>query len=60
MTSSTMGALWPSYAGCSSPRLLLLSEVCVGRDGTPEDSNDSSYGVARQGAGPRMFAAFDP
>jgi hypothetical protein len=37
-----------------------VSEVCVGREGTPEDSNESSYGVARQASGPRMFAAFDP
>jgi hypothetical protein len=37
-----------------------VSEVCVGREGTPEGSNESSYGVARQASGPRMFAAFDP
>jgi hypothetical protein len=36
-----------------------VSETCVGPSGTPEDSNDSSYGVARQVAGSRMFAAFD-
>jgi hypothetical protein len=37
-----------------------VSAACLGPNGTPEDSNDSSYGVARQIAGPRMFAAFDP
>jgi hypothetical protein len=36
-----------------------VSEACVGPNGSPADSNDSSYGVGRQVAGPRMFAAFD-
>jgi hypothetical protein len=37
-----------------------VTDSCVGPNGTPADSNDSSYGVARQISGPRMFAAFDP
>jgi hypothetical protein len=37
-----------------------VSEICVGSAGTPADSNDSSYAVARQTEGPRMFASFDP
>jgi hypothetical protein len=37
-----------------------VSATCVGPNGTPDDSTDSSYGVARQVAGPRMFAALDP
>jgi hypothetical protein len=36
-----------------------VSVICVGPDGTPADSNESSYAVARQVNGPRMFAAFD-
>jgi len=41
-------------------RRLRVRRVRGGPDGTPADSNNSSYGVARQVARPRMFSAFDP
>jgi hypothetical protein len=31
-----------------------VSDVCVGPNGRPDDSNDSTYAVARQVSGPRM------
>jgi hypothetical protein len=37
-----------------------VTDTCVAPGGTQADSNDSSYAVARQIAGPRMVAAFDP
>ncbi len=37
-----------------------VSAACVAPSGTPADSNDSKYVVARQVAGVRMFAAFNP
>ena len=37
-----------------------VSEICVGPQGSPADSNASAYAVARQISGPRMFSIFDP
>jgi hypothetical protein len=36
-----------------------ISQVCIGPDGTPDDSRASRGAIARQVSGPRLFAAFD-
>jgi hypothetical protein len=53
MTVDAEGRVLIAYTdGC-------ISQSCVGPNGSSDDSRDSSYAIARQSSGRRLFAAFD-